>query len=158
MFKSIARAFHHRSQDDVSHLIPNSSSSSPPSSSHPYTQYVQQDVMFTGVGPVDPPKRRNKAPRRSSPNHSNDITYTGAGSQYDDITFTGAGAATPYTDITYTGAKSPSVAPQYRDVMFTGAGPSPVVLLPRASAARRPYRDIMDTGADSYMPPSNRLL
>jgi len=155
MFKSISRAFHHRSQDDASHLIPNSSSStsSSSSSSHPYPQYVQQDVMFTGVGPVDPPTRRTNTPRRSSPNYSNDITYTGTGSQYRDITFTGASVGTPYTDITYTGAKSPA-APQYHDVMFTGAGPSPMVLLPRASTGRQPYRDIMDTGADSYTPPS----
>jgi len=157
MFKSIARVFHHRPQDDTSHLIPNSPFTSP-SELHSYPQYAQQDVMFTGVGPANPPTRRNNTRRRSSPNHSNDITYTGTGAQYHDITFTGASAGSPYTDITYTGAKSPSAASQYHDVMFTGAGPSPSVLLPRLSAPRRPYRDIMNTGADSYMPPSVNLL
>ncbi|KDQ18499.1 hypothetical protein BOTBODRAFT_28871 [Botryobasidium botryosum FD-172 SS1] len=156
MFKSISRVFHRRSHDDASHLVPNSASTSS-SELQSYIQYVQQDVMFTGVGPVDPPARRNNTPRRSSPNHSNDITYTGAGPQYHDITFTGAGAGTPYTDITYTGAKSPS-ASQYQDVTFTGAGPSPSMVLSRPWASRRPYRDIMNTGADSYMPASGNFL
>ncbi|KDQ10853.1 hypothetical protein BOTBODRAFT_35804 [Botryobasidium botryosum FD-172 SS1] len=152
MFKSISRRFHHRSQDEVVHLISNSSSTSS-SELHSYPQYVQQDVMPTG----DPPTRRNNVSRRSSPSHSSDITYTGAGPQYHDITFTGAGTGTPHTDITYAEAKIPS-ASQYHDVTFTGAGPSPSVLLPRPSASCRPYRDVMNTGADSYTPPSGNLL
>ncbi|KDQ21554.1 hypothetical protein BOTBODRAFT_40299 [Botryobasidium botryosum FD-172 SS1] len=157
MFKSIARIFHHRSQEDALHLIPKFPSK-PPSGLHSYSRYVQQDVVFTGVGPVDPPARRNHTPRHQPPSRSNDITYTGAGLQYRDVTLTGAGAGTLYTDITYAGAKSPSASP-YRDVAFTGAGLSPFAVLLRPSASRRrPYRDIVDTGASSYMSPSGNSL